>query len=81
MAGNPPVDVQAFGQSIWYDMFSRRLIDSGVLQRLLDEDGVLGMTFMSGWPSRIFSARSISCARSMTAPTGATAMSASKFRR
>lgn len=44
MAGNPPVDVQAFGQSIWYDMFSRRLIDSGELQRLLDEDGVLGMT-------------------------------------
>jgi transaldolase/glucose-6-phosphate isomerase len=44
MAGNPPVDVQQYGQSIWYDNISRALINSGELQRLIDEDGVLGVT-------------------------------------
>ncbi|MFO7322870.1 MAG: bifunctional transaldolase/phosoglucose isomerase [Chloroflexota bacterium] len=44
MAGNPPVEVQQFGQSIWYDNISRKLIQSGELQRLIDEDGVLGVT-------------------------------------
>lgn len=44
MAGNPPVDVQAFGQSIWYDNIRRSLLDSGELQRMADEDGVLGVT-------------------------------------
>jgi transaldolase/glucose-6-phosphate isomerase len=41
---NPPVEVQAFGQSIWYDNIRRSLISSGELQRMLDEDGVLGVT-------------------------------------
>lgn len=44
MAGNPPVDVQQFGQSIWYDNIRRSLITSGQLQRMLDQDGVLGVT-------------------------------------
>ena len=44
MAQNPPVDVQVFGQSIWYDNISRTLINSGEVQRLVDEDGVLGIT-------------------------------------
>jgi transaldolase/glucose-6-phosphate isomerase len=44
MAGNPPVDVQAFGQSIWYDNIRRRLIENGELARLIAEDGVLGVT-------------------------------------
>ncbi|MCC6804880.1 MAG: transaldolase [Anaerolineae bacterium] len=44
MAGNPPVDVQHFGQSIWYDNIRRSMIHSGELQRLIDEDGVLGIT-------------------------------------
>ncbi|MFN8378000.1 MAG: bifunctional transaldolase/phosoglucose isomerase [Anaerolineae bacterium] len=44
MAGNPPVDVQAFGQSIWYDNIRRSLLDSGELQRMVHEDGVLGVT-------------------------------------
>ncbi|NDJ61347.1 MAG: bifunctional transaldolase/phosoglucose isomerase [Chloroflexi bacterium] len=44
MSGNPPVDVQAFGQSIWYDNIQRSMINNGELQRLLDEDGVLGVT-------------------------------------
>lgn len=44
MAGNPPVDVQALGQSIWYDNIRRSLLDNGELQRLINEDGVLGIT-------------------------------------
>lgn len=44
LTGNPTVDVQRFGQSLWYDNISRRLISSGELQRLIDEDGVLGVT-------------------------------------
>lgn len=41
---NPPVDVQKYGQSIWYDNIRRKLITSGDLKRLIDEDGVLGIT-------------------------------------
>jgi transaldolase / glucose-6-phosphate isomerase len=44
MAGNPPVEVQQYGQSIWYDNIRRGLIRSGQLQKLLDEYGVLGVT-------------------------------------
>ena len=44
MTGNPPVDVQAFGQSIWYDNIRRSLLDSGELQRMVNEDGILGVT-------------------------------------
>ncbi len=44
MTGNPPVDVQKFGQSIWYDNISRQLIQNGEIKRMVDEDGVLGMT-------------------------------------
>lgn len=41
---NPPVDVQQLGQSIWYDNIRRSLIESGELKRMIDEDGVLGVT-------------------------------------
>lgn len=44
MTGNPPVDVQSHGQSIWYDNIQRRLLQSGELKRLIDEYGVLGVT-------------------------------------
>ena len=44
MAGNPPVDVQEFGQSIWYDNISRRLIQNGTIEKLITEDGVVGIT-------------------------------------
>lgn len=44
MPGNPPVDVQQYGQSIWYDNIRRSLIRGGQLQRMIDEDGVLGVT-------------------------------------
>jgi transaldolase / glucose-6-phosphate isomerase len=44
MPGNPPVDVQQYGQSIWYDNIRRSLIRSGELKRMTEEDGVLGVT-------------------------------------
>ncbi|MBL8133389.1 MAG: bifunctional transaldolase/phosoglucose isomerase [Anaerolineae bacterium] len=44
MAGNPPVEVQQYGQSIWYDNIRRSLITSGELRRMAEEDGVLGVT-------------------------------------
>ncbi|MBX3080518.1 MAG: bifunctional transaldolase/phosoglucose isomerase [Anaerolineae bacterium] len=44
LTGNPTVDVQRFGQSIWYDNISRDMIQSGQLKKLIDEFGVLGMT-------------------------------------
>jgi transaldolase/glucose-6-phosphate isomerase len=42
--GNPPVEVQAFGQSIWIDNIRRKLLNDGTFQRLIDESGVVGVT-------------------------------------
>jgi transaldolase len=36
--------IKQFGQSIWLDNLSRTLIQEGGLQRLIDEDGVSGVT-------------------------------------
>ena len=33
-----------YGQSVWYDFIKRDLLDSGELKRLIDEDGLRGMT-------------------------------------
>ncbi len=44
MAGNPPVDVQQYGQSIWLDFIRRSAIENGDLQRMIDNDGVVGVT-------------------------------------
>jgi len=41
---NPLIEVHEYGQSIWYDNISRSLIQSGELKRLVDEDGVRGVT-------------------------------------
>ena len=41
---NPIADLSAFGQSIWYDNISRDMIESGDLQRLIDEDDLRGIT-------------------------------------
>ena len=41
---NPLRDLQRFGVSVWYDFVSRSLISSGELKRLIDEDGVRGVT-------------------------------------
>ena len=41
---NPLVELQHFGQSVWYDNISRGLIMSGELKRLIEADGILGLT-------------------------------------
>ncbi|MFM7142178.1 MAG: transaldolase [Alphaproteobacteria bacterium] len=41
---NPLVEVQKFGQSIWYDNIRRGIITSGELQSMIDQDGLLGIT-------------------------------------
>lgn len=41
---NPLIDVQKYGQSIWYDNIRRGMITSGDLQRMIDQDGLLGIT-------------------------------------
>ena len=43
-AVNPLKQLQSFGQSIWLDYIRRNLFTSGELQRLIDEDGLRGMT-------------------------------------
>jgi transaldolase/glucose-6-phosphate isomerase len=41
---NPLLALQDHGQSVWLDYMQRHLITSGELQRLIDEDGLRGMT-------------------------------------
>ena len=41
---NPLKQLQTFGQSIWLDYIRRDLLKDGELQRLIDEDGLRGMT-------------------------------------
>jgi transaldolase len=36
--------IHHFGQSIWLDFINRAVISSGVLQKLIDEDGIRGVT-------------------------------------
>ena len=43
-ATNPLKDLLKFGQSVWLDYISRDLITGGELKRLIDEDGLRGMT-------------------------------------
>src|SRR5262245_66123054 len=44
MTVNPTVEVQKYGQSLWYDNLSRDMIQPAELRRLIDKCGVLGMT-------------------------------------
>jgi transaldolase len=44
MAANPLTEIANFGQSVWYDNISRSLVRDGELQRLINEDGVVGQT-------------------------------------
>ena len=44
MNPNPLLDLQALGQSIWIDFIRRGMIASGELKRLIEEDGVSGVT-------------------------------------
>jgi transaldolase / glucose-6-phosphate isomerase len=41
---NPLKDLLKFGQSVWLDYIRRDLLTSGELKRLIEEDGVRGMT-------------------------------------
>ena len=41
---NPLLALRLCGQSVWLDHISRSLITDGTLQRLIDEDGLAGMT-------------------------------------
>ena len=41
---NPLLALQDYGQAVWLDYMQRQLITSGELQRLIDEDGLRGMT-------------------------------------
>jgi transaldolase len=43
-ATNPVKDLLKFGQSVWLDYIRRDLIETGELKRLIDEDGLRGMT-------------------------------------
>lgn len=44
MAHNPIRMIQEFDQSIWQDDLRRQMVLSGELQRLIDEDGIRGVT-------------------------------------
>jgi transaldolase len=44
MSTNPLVELARLGQSVWYDNIERKLIQSGELQRLIDEDELRGVT-------------------------------------
>jgi transaldolase/transaldolase/glucose-6-phosphate isomerase len=44
MATNKVKQIHSFGQSIWLDFIDREIIKSGKLQKLIDEDGVRGVT-------------------------------------
>ena len=36
--------IHDLGQSIWLDFFDREIINNGKLQKLIDEDGLSGIT-------------------------------------
>src|SRR5947207_4658887 len=44
MSTNPLIELTKLGQSIWNDNIERKLITSGGLKRLIDEDGLSGVT-------------------------------------
>jgi len=44
VSSNPLVQLHQYGQSVWLDQISRSLMTTGKLKRLIDEDGLRGMT-------------------------------------
>lgn len=44
MSTNPLIELTKLGQSIWHDNIERKLITTGELKRLIDEDGLSGVT-------------------------------------
>ncbi|MBV8518923.1 MAG: bifunctional transaldolase/phosoglucose isomerase [Acidobacteria bacterium] len=41
---NPLAELPKLGQSVWYDQMERKLVSSGELQRMIDEDDLRGLT-------------------------------------
>ncbi len=41
---NPLLQLKPQGQSVWYDTIDRAQLVSGLFQRLLDENGIMGVT-------------------------------------
>jgi transaldolase len=41
---NPLLQLEAMGQSVWLDNLNRQIIKDGELERLIDEDGLKGLT-------------------------------------
>ena len=44
METNKVKQIHSFGQSIWLDFIDREIITSGKLKKLIDEDGIRGVT-------------------------------------
>jgi transaldolase len=44
MSTNPLIELTKLGQSVWNDNIERKLVTSGELKRLIDEDGLSGVT-------------------------------------
>ncbi len=44
MVANPLLQLRDFGQSVWLDYIRRQLITSGELRRLIEDDGLCGVT-------------------------------------
>ncbi len=44
MDRNPLLDIKSLGQSIWLDYIDRDLLANGGLARLIDHDGLAGVT-------------------------------------
>jgi transaldolase len=44
MKANPLLKLSALGQSIWLDYIRRQMIDAGELKKLIDDDGLKGVT-------------------------------------
>ena len=44
LMSNPLTELAKTGQSVWYDQMERKLVSSGKLQRMIDEDDLRGLT-------------------------------------
>jgi len=44
MGNNPVYQIRNFGQSIWYDNIERSILTSGKLEKMVEEDGISGVT-------------------------------------
>ena len=44
MGNNPVYQIKNFGQSIWYDNIERSILTSGKLEKMVEQDGICGVT-------------------------------------